>query len=111
MTMRRMEAEVVTGCDAEPIIRMLTELRFELEVIVWPDDDGTTVVATKLTDLEEVAFFHHVREIVETVDPEAFLMKPALSGRSPFKLKNRRGETPRCVTVLMLERARPRDLE
>ena len=39
MTERRMKAEIVTGGDAEPIIRILTELGFELEVIVWPDDD------------------------------------------------------------------------
>ena len=83
MTMRRMEAEVVTGCDAEPIIRMLTELRFELEVIVWPDNDGTTVVATKLTDLDEFGFFYYVQEIVETVDPEAFLMEASVVWEEP----------------------------
>ena len=94
-----MEAEVVTGCDAEPIIRMLTELRFELEVIVWPDDDGTTIVATKLTDFEEFAFFHPVQEIVETVDPEAFLMEGAIVWEEPILI-----QTPGVVKRRLVSR-------
>jgi hypothetical protein len=67
MTTRRMEAEIVTD-KPDPIIKKLTELGFELEVIVWPDDAGTTIVATMLTDLEEVAFLHHVDEIVDPLE-------------------------------------------
>ena len=38
--LQRMEAEIVTG-DPDPIVKKLIELGFELEVIVWPGDDGS----------------------------------------------------------------------
>ena len=64
--MRRMEAELVTDTDkVDPIVERLLELGFELEVIDWPGVLGTTIVATTLTDLEELAFFHYVGAIVE----------------------------------------------
>ena len=65
--MPRMEAEIVTD-NPDPIIGKLLELGFELEVIFWPCDLGSTVVATTLTNLEQLAFFHYVDEIVEPLD-------------------------------------------
>ncbi len=59
MTLRRMEAEIFTD-NPEPLIEKLIGLGYELEVIDWPDDGGTTIVATTLTDLEEIAFCTHV---------------------------------------------------
>jgi hypothetical protein len=66
-----MEAEIVTDTDkVDPIMERLLELGFELEIIDWPEDLGTTIVATTLTELEEVAFFHYVGEIVDPLDAD-----------------------------------------
>jgi hypothetical protein len=89
--LHRMEAEIVTD-DPDPMVTKLTELGFEIEVIVWPDDDGSTIVATKLTELDdEFAFYYAVDAIV---DPLGGLMgaglvwKPSLV-REPGLVKRR----------------------
>jgi hypothetical protein len=61
----RMEAKIVTGDgNAEAIISKLTALGFELEVIDWFDDDATTIVAVKLTEVNGQDYFLYVDGIV-----------------------------------------------
>jgi hypothetical protein len=92
MTLRRMGAEIFTE-DPGPLIETLIGLGYELEVIDWPDDDGTTIVATTLTELEEIAFFHHVAAIVgprEGTVLEAWLVWKPGSIPKPGLAKRRR---------------------
>ena len=90
--LHRMEAEIVTD-DPDPMVTKLTELGFEIEVIVWPDDEGSTVVATKLTELDdEFAFYDAVNAIVDplggTLMEAGLVWKPSLV-REPGLVKRR----------------------
>jgi hypothetical protein len=90
-----MEAEIFTE-DPEPLIG----LGYELEVIDWLDDDGTTIVATTLTELEEIAFFHHVAAIVGPL--EGTVLEAGLNLEAGVDSKARSGKTLPRAPVLRL---------
>ena len=69
----RIEAEIVTE-NPDPLIAKLTALGFALEVIDWPGEDITTVVAVAFTELDPFGYYDHVKTIVATVDADATLM-------------------------------------
>jgi hypothetical protein len=81
----RTEAEIVAE-RPDPVIAKLTELGFELEVIDWPGEDHTTIVAVALTELDPGGFFDHVADIVAVIDPAAFLMgTDVIEGTDPIR--------------------------
>ena len=83
---RMMEAEIIT-LNPDPIIGRLIELGFVIEeVIDWLGSDGSTIMASMLTELEEEEdFFHHVRAIVDplggAVNEAGLILKPGLVRR------------------------------
>ena len=93
---RMMEAEIIT-LNPDPIIGRLIELGFMIEeVIDWLGSDGSTIMASMLTELEEEEdFFHDVRAIVDplggAVNEAGLILKPGLV-RRPGLVKRYRGQ-------------------
>jgi hypothetical protein len=87
----RMDAEIVTSDNPEPIIAKLLELGFEMEVIDWlPEEYGTTIIATTLTTLDADAFCNYIENIVApfdvTIIDAGMVQKPGLI-RAPGVIK------------------------
>ncbi len=63
--MSRMGVEIVAHGDGSAVIAKLLEIGgFELEIIHWPENNNTTIIATRYTKLDVDSFFDSIESII-----------------------------------------------